>query len=177
MAKFKEKLEQFALKHKKDINKNPQLRQEFNQMCAKIGVDPLATHKGFWAQLLGVGDFYYELAIQIVDISLKTREINGGLISIREVLQRLNKLRGASAQQISKDDIERAVQKLKVLGEGFKILHIGAKRMLQTVPGELNNDQTSIILMAQNKGYVTIAEVTKELSWDAARVEYALVSS
>ena len=62
----------------------------------------LIAHKGFWAQLLGVGDFYYELAIQIVDISLKTRQINGGLISIREVLQRLNKLRGASAQQISK---------------------------------------------------------------------------
>ena len=120
MAKFKEKLEQFALKHKKDINKNPQLRQEFNQMCAKIGVDPLASkspikmrldaifislflaHKGFWAKLLGVGDFYYELAIQIVDISLKTREINGGLISIREVLQRLNKLLRTSARQISK---------------------------------------------------------------------------
>lgn len=50
---------------------------------------------------------------------------------------------------MNRDDIERAVQKLKVLGEGFKILHIGAKRMLQTVPGELNNDQTSIILMAQ----------------------------
>jgi len=48
MAKFKEKLEQFALKHKKDINKNPQLRQEFNQMCAKIGVDPLASKREIW---------------------------------------------------------------------------------------------------------------------------------
>jgi hypothetical protein len=29
------------------------------------GVDPLASNKGFWAQLLGVGDFYYELAVQV----------------------------------------------------------------------------------------------------------------
>ena len=29
------------------------------------GVDPLASNKGFWAQVLGVGDFYYELAVQV----------------------------------------------------------------------------------------------------------------
>ena len=38
-------------------------------MCSKIGVDPLASSKGFWAQLLGVGDFYYELGVQIVEVS------------------------------------------------------------------------------------------------------------
>ena len=25
------------------------------------GVDPLASNKGFWNDLLGVGDYYYEL--------------------------------------------------------------------------------------------------------------------
>ncbi|CBI26612.3 unnamed protein product, partial [Vitis vinifera] len=30
-------------------------------MCAKVGVDPLALNKGFWVELLGIGDFYYEL--------------------------------------------------------------------------------------------------------------------
>lgn len=29
-------------------------------MCSSIGVDPLASGKGFWSDLLGVGDFYYE---------------------------------------------------------------------------------------------------------------------
>lgn len=28
-------------------------------------MDPLASNKGFWAQVLGVGDFYYELAVQV----------------------------------------------------------------------------------------------------------------
>lgn len=39
---FKDNLAEFAQKHKKDINKNPVFRYHFSQMCAKIGVDPLA---------------------------------------------------------------------------------------------------------------------------------------
>ena len=37
-------------------------------MCASIGVDPLASGKGFWSEMLGVGDFYYELGVQIVEV-------------------------------------------------------------------------------------------------------------
>lgn len=45
-------------------------------------VDPLASNKGFWAEVLGVGDFYYELAVQIVEICLATRSVNGGLMAL-----------------------------------------------------------------------------------------------
>ena len=44
-----------------DIRKNPEFRAQFHAMCARCGVDPLASNKGFWAELLGIGDFYYEL--------------------------------------------------------------------------------------------------------------------
>lgn len=60
-------------------------------MCNSIGVDPLActwngsdyccyfclklprltAKKGFWAQMLGFGDFYYELGVQIVEVCLR----------------------------------------------------------------------------------------------------------
>jgi hypothetical protein len=30
-------------------------------MCAPLGVDPLASTKSFWGQLLGMGDFYHEV--------------------------------------------------------------------------------------------------------------------
>ena len=62
---FKSNLEAFALSHKKEINSNPEFRRQFQQMCADIGVDPISSNKGFWASLLGVGDFYYELAVSI----------------------------------------------------------------------------------------------------------------
>jgi hypothetical protein len=40
------------------------------EMCASIGVDPLASGKGFWSNMLDIGDFYYELAVQIVEVKI-----------------------------------------------------------------------------------------------------------
>ena len=42
MEKFKVNLEDFAAKHKEDIRKDPGFRVSFQEMCASIGVDPLA---------------------------------------------------------------------------------------------------------------------------------------
>jgi hypothetical protein len=42
MEFFQKSLEEFAKHHKDDINKDPQFRFHFHQMCLKIGVDPLA---------------------------------------------------------------------------------------------------------------------------------------
>lgn len=42
IAEFKGHLENFAIKHKKDINSNPVFRNQFLKMCKEIGVDPLS---------------------------------------------------------------------------------------------------------------------------------------
>ena len=42
LTTFKENLEVFASKHKREILANPELRQHFQTMCSSIGVDPLA---------------------------------------------------------------------------------------------------------------------------------------
>ena len=44
---FRSNLEEFAAKHKNEIKKNAEFRQHFQQMCARIGVDPLAC-KYIW---------------------------------------------------------------------------------------------------------------------------------
>ena len=46
MDVFKKNLEEFAAKHKEDIRKDPQFRLQFQDMCASIGVDPLACEYG-----------------------------------------------------------------------------------------------------------------------------------
>lgn len=56
-------------------------------MCANIGVDPLASNKGVWAQVLGFGDFYYELGVQIVEACMATRSINGGLMDMQSLMR------------------------------------------------------------------------------------------
>jgi len=175
LSLFKENLEAFAMKHKHDINKNPQFRAQFQKMCAQAGVDPLASHKGFWAQMLGVGDFYYELSVQVVDVCIATRQQNGGLLSMEELLARLKTRRGRQSQEIAEDDVRHAVKKIACLGNGFQLLTVGARTMVLSVPCELNRDHTAILEQAQATAFVTISGVCRGLSWPRHRVDAVLV--
>ncbi|CAK4105230.1 unnamed protein product [Aphanomyces euteiches] len=172
---FKTNLQTFAVKYKSQIKRDPEFRKRFQVMCAKIGVDPLASQKGFWSELLDMGDFYYELAVQIIEVCILTRNKNGGLIAIQDLLALLDQRRGPSMQKISDDDIKRSVKKLKVLGEGFNVIELGAKTMIVTVPVELSQDHSSILLLAQEtQSVVTIKTLAEKLGWDANRSSLAL---
>lgn len=119
MDVFRNKLEEFAMKHKEDIRKNSQFRKQFQEMCAAIGVDPLATGKGFWS-VLGMGDFYYELSVQVVEVCLAANHKTGGLMELDELRRRLIAARGQNAahQEITKEDILMAAKKLSIFGNG-----------------------------------------------------------
>ncbi|EGC30026.1 hypothetical protein DICPUDRAFT_42052 [Dictyostelium purpureum] len=172
---FKENLEQFAIKHKKDITKNPEFRKYFQDMCNMIGVDPLASNKGFWSQVLGVGDFYYTLGVQIIEICLKYRGSNGGLMEMNILADHLRKLRGKNSQEISLDDIETSISKLKVLGNGFNIIKVNKKKLVQSVPCELNKDHTDIIILAQeNNSSITESQISQKLKWNNHRINSVL---
>lgn len=170
---FKEKLESFAVKHKNDINKDPVLRKRFHEMCNSIGVDPLSSNKGFWSQLLGVGDFYYEIAVQIIDICLRTRHKNGGFIEVSSLCIHLNRIRSKQAQPVSVDDVERSIAKLKILGNGFALKKIGIPpddcRMVQSVPLELDTDHTVVLQLAREKEYVTKSLLQENVKWEERR--------
>ncbi|CAI2347886.1 unnamed protein product [Caenorhabditis sp. 36 PRJEB53466] len=159
-------LEMFAQRHRDEIKKNSQFRRYFQEMCASVGVDPLASSKGFWAKALGFGDFYYELGIQIVEICLSTTHINGGIMTVEEIRNRLMRTRSRTRKDtISTDDILRAVDKLKVLGNGFELVPLGGGRFLvQSVPGELSMDHSRVLQLAEDAAYVT-----KELIMDKLR--------
>ncbi|XP_005990121.1 vacuolar-sorting protein SNF8 [Latimeria chalumnae] len=171
---FKSHLEEFASKHKQEIRKNSQFRVQFQDMCATIGVDPLASGKGFWAEMLGVGDFYYELGVQIIEVCLALKHRNGGLITLEELHQRVLKGRGKFAQDVSQDDLIRAIKKLKALGSGFSMIPVGGTYLVQSVPAELNMDHTVVLQLAEKKGYVTVSEIKMSLKWETERANHVL---
>lgn len=173
MEKFREKLEEFAAKHKTEIKKNPQFRKQFQEMCASIGVDPLASGKGFWCEMLGVGDFYYELGVQIVELCVATSHRNGGVISLDEALRRLNHRRRPD-NQISADDLVRAVKKLHVLGSGMEVVATGSSQFIYAIPGELSMDHTTLLQHAENVGHMTVFTATSSLGWTQERVSRTL---
>ncbi|GLG93241.1 hypothetical protein R5R35_006550 [Gryllus longicercus] len=175
---FRTNLEEFATKHKKEIKKNAQFRRQFQEMCASIGVDPLASGKGFWS-VLGIGDFYYELSVQIVEVCLATSYKNGGLISLDELRQRLIQARGKSKQHqdITNDDLLNASRKLRIFGNGFSVYPIGkGQYVVQSIPGELTMDHTAVLTQAANSGkaHVSVSMLERELKWETGRAEKAL---
>lgn len=119
MEVFRDNLEEFALKHKNEIKKNSEFRRQFQEMCAAIGVDPLASGKGFWS-VLGIGDFYYELSVQVVEVCLASNHKTGGLMELNELRKRLIAARGTNIrhQEITNEDILMAAKKLKIFGNG-----------------------------------------------------------
>ncbi|KAI2658491.1 Vacuolar-sorting protein SNF8 [Labeo rohita] len=171
---FKTHLEEFASKHKQEIRKSSQFRVQFQEMCATIGVDPLASGKGFWSEMLGVGDFYYELGVQIIEVCLALKHRNGGLITLDELHHRVLKGRGKFAQDVSQDDLVRAIKKLKAMGNGFGMIPVGGSYLVQSVPAELNMDHTVVLQLAEKKGYVTVSEIRDSLKWERERACHVL---
>ena len=127
---------------------------------------------------MGVGDFYYELAVQAIQICLATRNENGGLIGVTELLERLKMKRGPRAQEITesvvvmvmvvvvvmmlvaivvlivtecenREDVLTAIKSVSSLGNGFQLLQVGSRKMVLSVPMELNQDHTIVLEHAQ----------------------------
>ncbi|KAF2097932.1 ELL complex subunit Eap30 [Rhizodiscina lignyota] len=184
LSVFQQLLHQFSITHGKEIRSNPTFRAEFARMCNAIGVDPLASsntssRKGkadgassVWAQMLGgsVNDFYFELAVRVVEVCRDTRKENGGMIAVPEVKQRVQKGRGiGGGMEVSEDDILRAVKSLEPLGSGFTIMKLGSKQMIRSVPKELNTDQSIVLEAIQLLGYVTVSMLQINLHWERAR--------
>ena len=179
LATFSEQLTAFAQKHRKEIRADPEFRREFQRMCDGLGVDVLASKRTFWSSMLGVGDFYYELAVRIVELSLAARAAgSGGLLSITELVHRLN---GGATGAVSEDDVRRAIGKLRVLGNGFSLLTLapGEPPLVMSVPMELNNDHASLLRLSSvddgtPRGALAAATAARSLGWPRERVERAL---
>ncbi|KAL8762604.1 MAG: hypothetical protein Q9184_001405 [Pyrenodesmia sp. 2 TL-2023] len=187
LSVFQSLLHNFALQHGDTIKSDPTFRAEFARMCNAIGVDPLAGSnvkdksggraggKGsWWAQMLGgdVNDFYFELAVRVVELCRATRGENGGLIEVEECRERVKKGKGiGGGMDISDDDILRAVKSLDPLGSGFSVITVGSRQMIRSIPKELNTDQTTVLEVIQVLGYVTCSMLEDNLRWEHARAE------
>ena len=148
-------------------------------MCNAIGVDPLAASNvrgkrggSLWARVLGndVNDFYFEVAVRIVELCRATRGENGGLLGVAECCQTVAKGRAIGGSiQITEDDVLRAVKSLEPLGSGFKVTTIGNKQFIRSIPKELSTDQSKVLAVLQILGFVTISMLQINLQWERAR--------
>jgi len=153
LASFKAALESFASKHRRKIRSDPVFRSRFTSMCYDVGVDPLRSGKGFFAEALGVGSYFFELGVKVVEKCAATRDLNGGLMTLDELIGQL----GGAA---TKDDLRRAIAKLDVLGDGFRLVD----DLVFSVPVELNDDHTRALDLARHhRGQVHVDDLQRRL--------------
>jgi len=198
IEKLEVKLTEFAKKHRSDIKNDPAFRMKFLEMCGPLGVDPLSSEKGFWGNILGMGEFYYELAVKVAEVCIASRTRNGGIISVAEVRNILlsrgtkfkflstvsnnssNKSKGAA---YTEHDIITSIQKLSQLGSGFRTITIGKNIMIVSVPMELDNDHLQVMNIAQEEqendindchGRVTKIQIKSATQWSDERIQRSI---
>lgn len=86
----------------------------------------------------------------------------------------MQRRRGTSAEPVSTDDIVRAIGKLKALGNGFRLVKLGNKNLVQSVPGELSQDKNEALNAAQSAGYTSEEELMQKLRWNQTRASETL---
>lgn len=113
--------------------------------------------------------FYYDLAVQISTVCIALRQRTGGLLDINDCLKWVNRLRNKN--QVNLQDMHKALDTLKVLGNGMSILESGDCKMIVSVPLEFNIDEKIIIERARENGYVN-----KQMfpDWNKARFQHAV---
>lgn len=120
-----------------------------------------------WGML---GDFYNQISIQILRICEKTKDLNGGLMKINELVSIFN--RTYPNNQIDASDVIKAVENIEKLGNGCKIIKGG---YISTVPFELSNDQVLLMGMSETTGYVSVS-IAKKHGWTQDRFNLAIVN-
>ncbi|POY75782.1 hypothetical protein BMF94_1095 [Rhodotorula taiwanensis] len=189
LATFQQALSRFSSLHRQQILSSPSFRTHFSQLCQELGVDPLGGGaKGLWDKM-GVGDWYYALGVQVVDVCLAKRERGGGLVALDEVLHGVRRLRNvggaisapksnsatvtSSSADVTESDIQRAIEALEPLGCGYTILTIGgapntpgARKVVRCAPGGLDRDSLVVVEAASLTGR---GAITREELFDARR--------
>jgi ESCRT-II complex subunit VPS22 len=178
LAQFRTALLRFASTHRDAIRRDPAFRHAFQKMCSSIGVDPLAGPRrgGWWAEVLGLGDWQYELGVQIVDICVVTRERNGGLIEMNDLVRMLGKLRGIEGGAVTEEDVVRSIKTLQPLGAGYEVIDVGGgRKMVRSVVKELDADQAVVLAVAQEEGGRVVEDLLIERrGWTRERARAAL---
>jgi ESCRT-II complex subunit VPS22 len=149
-----EDLKAFAQEHAQQLTADPAFRSKFLSLCAPLGVDPLQSaqnKQGGLSKMLGggigIGEFYNELSLKLLEICVAAEARTGGVIAVSEILSRLNqRAKGGAggrkkgygsattssaaasasstpaADKYSTHDLLASIKKLGVLGSGIRLV-------------------------------------------------------
>jgi ESCRT-II complex subunit VPS22 len=142
---FKASLAAFAAHHKERLRADPPLRAHFHSLCVSVGVDPLLSSKGLWSSL-GLGEYYFDLAVRAAEVCMATRKVNGGVMPVAELAGILSQ---STRSQITEDDVIRSIEALTAgLGNGYSVKRIPGPpptALIISTAGPMAEDQVVLL--------------------------------
>lgn len=163
----------FATDHAEEISNNSEFRTKFSDICQAIGVDPLELW--LYSSDKKSDSFFVGLSVKIVEVCQETRDINGGLISFRELLSRLQSVNLPAT--ITESDVDKALASLDSLGSGYNVITIHNKKWLNfsASTGTITNDERSVYEVCTFMGgYATTRLLRDNFGWDKVRCQNVL---
>lgn len=149
----------YSKDHSKEIVENPRFRAQFSQICSVFGVDPLVD-----AGEEKNEDYIHLLSIRLIELCHRTKDINGGLLSVQDAMKNLQ-------DSVSEQDIVDSVQNLEIIGDEIKLVTIGHVRYLKSTPIELNQDQDKVMEICLILNCTTIADLMANFQWSKPRCQ------
>lgn len=174
LSVFQSALINFASDHGDTIKNNPEFKSKFTQMCHLIGVDPLELLLFLDSKSKKSDNYYVGLGVRVVEICQETRDINGGLISLKELHSRLQDTVSVPLN-VTQEDVLKSLVRLGTLGKGYEVLEINNKKWIKfsaTSGGGISNDQKKVYELCEfMSGYVTHRLLRDNYGWDTVRLK------
>ena len=170
---LEQRLKELAEKHRRQIKHDPVLRARFRQLADSLGVDLISSGQtNVFSKALGLGDYYYELSIRVIECCMKERKFCGSLVPLQSIVRSLNRkqqqppaassiasnsslkaevvsphssLLITSSSEVSEDDVVASLQKLKELGPGYSVVTVGEERYVQAGGGVHSDDVLALV--------------------------------
>lgn len=98
-------------------------------------------------------------------------------MEVEEIRRRLSASKSRfETYSVTTEDVLRALRCLDVLGNGFSMVSVGGRVLVQSVPAETNNADHSAVLesAAGSGGKVTREQLMTSCGWSAERAQMAL---
>lgn len=174
---FQAALIAFKDEHASQIVQNEEIRTQFSEICIAFGIDPLVVASTVSSDANNNVERRNQLCLKIMEICDSTRHVNGGLISLKDLLESINADTWVNHDlhlKFTDEDAIDALEHLQLLGNELELLKLGKHQYIKSTPQQLNTDQSAILNTADVLGYVSISILRDNFGWKKVRCNVAI---